>query len=156
VVNQHAYTLGNPVQLWDPGGTHAQPSDQARAQVLFDVADLMEGLGLLLIGAGIASGQPEVVILGGVLAVGSIVVRARARAIAGGAGRVPVVLIEEADFVATDAGASESTELPGVACSPAAISARRGIPWWSLAVAGGQIALALALARWPCRRRRRR
>ncbi len=54
VLNDFAYTRGNPVHLWDPGGTHATPVGGAPSQTPAGQATVTVGVGFMAMGASMA------------------------------------------------------------------------------------------------------
>ncbi|MFP6641721.1 MAG: RHS repeat-associated core domain-containing protein, partial [Myxococcota bacterium] len=65
LINQFAYTLGNPIFFWDPDGRHAVPSSLVRAaEFLLDLADRIESLGYTAFAAGLSIASPPVMVSG--------------------------------------------------------------------------------------------
>ena len=70
-VNQFAYTLGNPVDLWDPTGRQATPVSPASAGALSQIGSNVMIGGFMIMAAGVTVGVSMVVLLGsGLVAVG--------------------------------------------------------------------------------------
>lgn len=147
-VNQFAYTLGNPVFLWDPSGRHAESSANSDGEFLNHVADLMDSVGLILIAAGLASANFQFVGLGLLVLAASLKVRVRALS-AGASCPACKVTVEEVhgDFGSGRPAYVEAADVNDLGCAPTAISATRTVPWATLVLVGLQIGLALLLTR---------
>jgi RHS repeat-associated protein len=67
VVNQYAYTLGNPITLWDPGGLQAQPmgGSTVTTRLIQAMATVALGLGLVFTGAAMAVSSLTFGLIGG-------------------------------------------------------------------------------------------
>ncbi len=55
LVNQYAYTLGNPVQFWDPSGMQAVSSDQAAGAMMQAAGSSFSAVGAAVFVAGVGS-----------------------------------------------------------------------------------------------------
>jgi RHS repeat-associated protein len=155
-LNQFAYTLGNPVFLWDPSGRHAESSPNSDGGLSNHVADLIDSIGLILIAAGLASLNFQYVGLGILLLAVSLKIRMRALTSAASCPACKVTVEEvHGDFGSGRPAYVEAADVNDLGCAPTAISATRTVPWASLALVGLQIGLASWLARWRRRRHTR-
>ncbi|HIF97454.1 MAG TPA: hypothetical protein EYQ54_10595 [Myxococcales bacterium] len=156
-INQFAYTLGNPLTFWDPGGQTAEVSPMNNPIEMAERAASVAGsMGAVLLAGGSNFTSLPLTLLG----VGFLVISALSRLVvvyyqflvAKGH-----VTIEDLSTV----GGTEGLEAPQsaqsvmgsdlVACSPLALSTNRSSPW-----VGGPLQMLLAglLMTWLRRRRR--
>lgn len=158
VVNQFAYTLGNPVMMWDPTGQSAVPNHFGiSAQNWRETAGYVNKLGGALVAAGVASGKFVLVAIGAALIFVAFVMRTVADHQDSKPG-TPNVSYQEVPAGSPDGvrpGSVSGSEAANSACSPTAITASRSA-WPGLAVMLLQLALVGWLAGWVGRRRRDR
>lgn len=161
VVNQFAYTLGNPVFLWDPSGESAQPTNFGlSSQQMREMAGYTTRLGGALVAAGLTTGNYIFLAIGAALMFLAFIIKSYAES-ADGVDRqtgTPTVTYEDMPSGASDnlrTGSVRGSEVGDSACSPTAITASRS-SGPSLAVLLLQLAAAAGLAGWLGGRRRRR
>ncbi len=156
VLNDFAYTRGNPIQLWDPGGTHATPTQPGATQSLAGEATVAVGVGFMALGASMAgnaaAGGPVAlhIAAGGIatFVVGTVLVAigyGMTDAATPQPPRPPTVSPDATDFVPPPETPSAST------CAPDGFHPRGERTWHSMLA----IALLGALVLWLRRVERR-
>ncbi|MBW2229607.1 MAG: hypothetical protein JRH17_04420 [Deltaproteobacteria bacterium] len=137
VVNQYAYTQGNPVTFWDPGGTYARPVGRPMADVTMGsgrstIGRTLAQLGIAVVGAGILTGNPHVTFGGAVLTLTGVVLMLQGQEtpLPCSCGHVGIIdLTPGQPNAASAAGKVEGSELTSPAmCAPAAAAAPKR--WW--------------------------
>lgn len=158
-LNQFAYTLGNPVSFWDPGGEAAELSPLGESgEVASKAARVILELGTEAFGAGMDLGSVPLLVLGL-----SFMVFATVAALAviycfgeSAGGVVSIIDLPNGSggSVGDGAGAAPSSEI--IACSPLTLAGTREGDWPMALVVPGQLALAALLLGWQRRRRGQR
>ncbi len=150
-INQYAYTLGNPVLLWDPTGLHAEPPTRVAAG---KIADYLAALAIALIGAGLVTGSAVLVGAGAavmIVAIGIVLILSVSVAAHASAG-TPKGGVAPAGWGASPtSAASAPLPAPTAGCAPASLVSERGSAW----PLGILIPLQLVLAALLLRPRRR-
>jgi RHS repeat-associated protein len=159
-INQFAYTLGNPLDFWDPGGQTAEVSPMNNPiEVAERAAGVAGSMGAILLAGGSNFTSLPLTLLG----VSFLVVSALSRLVVVyyqflvAKGRVTIEDL-------SGAGGTEGLEAPQsaesvmgsdlVACSPLALSTNRSSPWLGGLLVPLQMLLAGLLVTWLRRRRR--
>jgi len=157
-INQFAYTLGNPLTYWDPGGEAAELSPLSESgEVANQAARVMLELGAGAFGAGIDLGSVPLLVLGfGFMALAAVTALAVIYCFGDSAGGV-VSIIDLANGSGEAVGGvgevASSSEV--VACSPLTLAGPLAGDWWMALIVPGQLALAALLLAGQRRRRRR-
>jgi RHS repeat-associated protein len=158
-LNQFAYTLGNPVSFWDPGGEAAELSPLSESgEVASQAARAILELGAEAFGAGLDLGSVPLLVLGL-----SFMVFATVAALAviycfnesaGGVVSIIDLSSGSGDAVAGSGGVAAGSEI--VACSPLTLAGPGEGGWPMALIVPGQFALAALLLGWHRKRRGRR
>ena len=159
-INQFAYTLGNPLAFWDPGGDTAEVSPMTSpAELAERAAGVAGSMGAILLAGGSNFTSLPLTLLG----VGFLVASALSRLVVVyyqflvAKGRVT---IEDWSPAAGSEGLESPQSAEGivgsdwVACSPLALSASRSTPWVGGLLIPLQMLAAGLLITWLRRRRR--